>query len=101
MKKKVTEIFQSGMGYKAFSKALGLQRTSVRDTIHKGGETWKSGEPYHEWLADQNYIKSAFTTHPRGQKRPHNIQRTAGLKETWQKWPAWQSSKTKTTAEQK
>ncbi len=56
MRKKVIEIYQSGKGYKAISKALGLQRTTVRAIIHK-------------W---QNYPKSAATTHPRGHKRPHN-----------------------------
>uniref|UniRef100_A0A9J8AA81 Transposase n=1 Tax=Cyprinus carpio carpio TaxID=630221 RepID=A0A9J8AA81_CYPCA len=35
MRKKVIEIFQSGKGYKAISKALGLQRTTVRTIIHK------------------------------------------------------------------
>ncbi len=40
MRKKVIEIYQSGKGYKAISKALGLQRTTVRDIIHKW---WKHG----------------------------------------------------------
>ncbi|KAK3551569.1 hypothetical protein QTP70_019797 [Hemibagrus guttatus] len=41
-------------------------------------KTWNSGEPSQEWPADQNYPKSAATTHPGGHKRPHNnIQRTA------------------------
>uniref|UniRef100_A0AAY4B9U9 Transposase n=1 Tax=Denticeps clupeoides TaxID=299321 RepID=A0AAY4B9U9_9TELE len=35
MRTKVIEIYQSGKGYKAISKALGLQRTTVRDIIHK------------------------------------------------------------------
>ncbi len=35
-------------------------------------KTWNSGEPSQEWPADQNYPKSAATTHPRGHKRPHN-----------------------------
>ena len=35
MRKKVIEIYQSGKGYKAISKALGLQRTTVRAIIHK------------------------------------------------------------------
>ncbi len=35
MRKKVIEIYQSGKGYKAISKALGLQRTTVRAFIHK------------------------------------------------------------------
>ncbi|KAI3354711.1 hypothetical protein L3Q82_019199 [Scortum barcoo] len=29
-------------------------------------------KPSQEWPADQNYPKSAATTHPRGHKRPHN-----------------------------
>ena len=28
-------------------------------------KTWDSGEPSQEWLADQNYPKSAATTHPK------------------------------------
>ncbi|KAK3552156.1 hypothetical protein QTP86_003113 [Hemibagrus guttatus] len=35
-------------------------------------KTWNSGEPSQEWPADQNYPKSAGTTHPGGHKRPHN-----------------------------
>ncbi|KAI5105759.1 hypothetical protein C0J45_3456 [Silurus meridionalis] len=37
MRKKVMEIYQSGKGYKAISKALGLQRSTVREIIH----TWQ------------------------------------------------------------
>ncbi len=72
MRKEVIEIYQSGKGYKAISKALGLQRTTVRAIIHKWQKTWNSGEPSQEWPANQNYPKSAATTHPRGHKRPHN-----------------------------
>ncbi len=50
---------------------MGLQRTTVRAIIHKWRKTWNSGEPSQEWPADQNYPKSAATTHPRGpQKTP-------------------------------
>ncbi|KAI4876002.1 hypothetical protein NFI96_003517 [Prochilodus magdalenae] len=35
-RKKVIEIYQSGKGYKAISKVLGFQRTTVRAIIHKG-----------------------------------------------------------------
>ncbi|KAK3538569.1 hypothetical protein QTP86_006655 [Hemibagrus guttatus] len=35
MRKKVIEIYQSGKGYKAVSKALGLPRTTVRAIIYK------------------------------------------------------------------
>ncbi|XP_069033058.1 zinc finger MYM-type protein 4-like isoform X1 [Embiotoca jacksoni] len=37
MREKVVEIYQSGKGYRAISKALGLKRTTVRTIIHK----WK------------------------------------------------------------
>ncbi len=33
-------------------------------------KTWNSGEPSQEWPADQNYPKSAATTHSRGHKDP-------------------------------
>ncbi|KAK3529947.1 hypothetical protein QTP86_009330 [Hemibagrus guttatus] len=35
MRKKVIEIYQSGKGYEAISKALGLPRTTVRAIIYK------------------------------------------------------------------
>uniref|UniRef100_A0A8C4S8W6 Transposase Tc1-like domain-containing protein n=1 Tax=Erpetoichthys calabaricus TaxID=27687 RepID=A0A8C4S8W6_ERPCA len=35
MRTEVIEIYQSGKGYKVISKALGLQRTTVRAIIHK------------------------------------------------------------------
>ncbi|KAK3506739.1 hypothetical protein QTP70_021775 [Hemibagrus guttatus] len=35
MRKKVIELYQSGKGYKAISKALGLPRTTVKAIIHK------------------------------------------------------------------
>ncbi|KAI3353726.1 hypothetical protein L3Q82_004841 [Scortum barcoo] len=35
LRKKVIEIHQSGKGYKAISKAVGIQRTTVRAIIHK------------------------------------------------------------------
>ncbi len=35
MKNKIVDMYQSGKGYKAISKALGLQRTTVRAIIHK------------------------------------------------------------------
>ncbi|KAK3530806.1 hypothetical protein QTP70_002837 [Hemibagrus guttatus] len=38
MRKKVIEIYQSGKGYKAISKALGLPRTTVRAIIYKWGK---------------------------------------------------------------
>ncbi len=35
MRNKVIDIYQSGKGYKAISKALGLQQTTVRASIRK------------------------------------------------------------------
>ncbi|KAF7644129.1 hypothetical protein LDENG_00227370, partial [Lucifuga dentata] len=35
MRNEVIDIYQSGKGYKAISKALRLQRTTVRAIIHK------------------------------------------------------------------
>ncbi len=35
MRNKIVDIYQSGKGYKAISKALGLQRTTVSAIIHK------------------------------------------------------------------
>ncbi len=35
MRNKTVDIYQSGKGYKAISKALGLQRTTVKAIIHK------------------------------------------------------------------
>ncbi len=34
MRNKIVDMYQSGKGYKAISKALGLQRTTVRAIIH-------------------------------------------------------------------
>lgn len=71
MRKKVFEIYQSGKGYKAISKALGLQRTTLRESKRPlMKETWESGEPSQERPANQNYPTSAVTPNPRGQKRP-------------------------------
>ncbi len=35
MRNKTVDMYQFGKGYKAISKALGLQRTTVRAIIHK------------------------------------------------------------------
>ena len=35
MRNKIVDMYQSGKGYKAISKALGLQQTTVRAIIHK------------------------------------------------------------------
>ncbi|KAK3505940.1 hypothetical protein QTP70_003610 [Hemibagrus guttatus] len=77
--KKVIEIYQSGKGYKAISKALGLPRTTVRAIIYK----WRK----HGTV--ENLPRSGRQTKitPRAQrqliqevtKAHNNIQRTAGL----------------------
>ncbi len=70
MRNKIVDMYQSGKGYKAISKALGLEPWS--EPLSTNGETWNSGEPSQEWLAYQNYSKSAMTTHPGGHKRMQN-----------------------------
>ncbi len=40
MRNKIVDMYQSGKGYKAISKALGLQRTTVRAIIHKWRKQW-------------------------------------------------------------
>ncbi len=35
MRNKIVDMYQSGKGYKAISKALGLQQNTVRAIIHK------------------------------------------------------------------
>ncbi len=75
MRNKIVDMYQSGKGYKAISKALGLQGTTVRAIIHKWRKLVtvvnlpRSGEPSLEY---QNYSKSAMTTHPGGHKRTQN-----------------------------
>ncbi len=68
MRNKIVDLYQSGKGYKAMSKALGLQRTTVRAIYPQMEKTWNSGEPSQEWPAYQIYSKSATTTHPGGHK---------------------------------
>ncbi|KAK3557302.1 hypothetical protein QTP70_026615 [Hemibagrus guttatus] len=87
MKKKVIEIYQSGKGYKAISKALGLPRTTVRAIIYK----WRK----HGTV--ENLPRSGRPTKITPRVQRQLIQE----KETGQKWFAWLSSKTKTAAEQK
>ncbi len=45
MRNKIVDVYQSGKGYKAISKALVLQRTMVRGIIHKWRKLGNSGEP--------------------------------------------------------
>ncbi len=72
-------MYQSGKGYEAISKALWLLWDG-QSHYPQMEKTWNNGEPSQEWLAYQNYSKSATTTHPGGHKRAqNNIKRTAGL----------------------
>ncbi len=68
MKNKTVDMYQSGKGYKAISKVVGLQRTTVRAIIHKwrklGTEVNlpRSGRPTKitpraQWLLIQEVIK--------------------------------------------
>lgn len=43
------EVYQSGKCWKAFSKALGLQKTIVGAFYLQMEETWNSGEPSQQW----------------------------------------------------
>ncbi len=40
MRNKIVAMYQSGKSYKATTKALGLQRTTVRAIIHKERKWW-------------------------------------------------------------
>ncbi len=64
MRNKIVDMYQSGKGYKAMSKALGHYPQMEK--------TCNRGEPSQEWLAYQNYSKSTMTTHPGGHKRNQN-----------------------------
>ncbi len=116
MRKKVIEIYQSGKGYKAISKALGLQRTTVRAIIHK----WRKhgtvvNLPRSGWPTKitpraqrrliQEVTKDPTTTSKELQASLASIKVSVHdstiRKRLGKKWPAWQSSKTKTAAEQK
>ncbi len=73
MRKKVVDMYQSGKGYKAISRALGLQRTTVRAIIHKWRKLVtvvnlpRSGRPTKitpraQWRLIQEVIKEPRTT---------------------------------------
>ncbi|KAI3368140.1 hypothetical protein L3Q82_007872 [Scortum barcoo] len=68
MRKKVIEIYQSGKGYKAISKAANHNESHYSQMV----KTWSSGEPSQEWPADQNYPKerSSDDSSKRSQKTP-------------------------------
>ncbi len=73
MRNKIVDMYQSGEGYKAISKALGLQRTMVRAIIHKWRKLGtvvnlpRSGRPTKitpraQWRLIQEIIKEPRTT---------------------------------------
>ncbi|KAK3511509.1 hypothetical protein QTP70_008993 [Hemibagrus guttatus] len=114
VRKKVIEIYQSGKGYKAISKALGLLRTTVRAIIYK----WRKhgtveNLPRSGWPTKitpraqrqliQEVTKDPTTTSKELQASLASVKVSVHdhKKDTGQKWFAWQSSKTKTAAEQK
>ncbi len=72
MRNKIVDMYQSGKGYKAIFKALGLQWTTVRAIIHKWRKLGtvvnlpRSGRP------TKITPKSTMTTHPGGHKRTQN-----------------------------
>ena len=109
-RKKVIEIFQSGKGYKAISKALGLQLITVRAIIHK----WqKHGTMENLPRSDrpikitprarqrliQGVTKDPTTTSKELQASLASVKVSVHdstiRKETGKKWSAWQSSRRK------
>ncbi len=73
MRNKIADMYQSGKGYRAISKALGLQRTTVRAIIHKCRKLVtvvnlpRSGRPTKitpraQWRLVQEVIKEPKTT---------------------------------------
>ncbi|KAK3510411.1 hypothetical protein QTP70_005904 [Hemibagrus guttatus] len=70
MRKKVIEIYQSGKGYKAISKALGLPRTTVRAIIYKWREHGtvenlpRSGRPTKITTRAQRQLIQEVTKYP-------------------------------------
>ncbi|KAK3556871.1 hypothetical protein QTP70_022374 [Hemibagrus guttatus] len=109
-------IYQSGKGYKATSKALGLPRTTVRAIIYKWRKHGtvenlpRSGRPTKitprvQRRLIQEVTKDPTTTSKELQASLASVKvsfhDSTIKKNTGQKWFAWQSSKTKTAAEQK
>ena len=109
MRNKVIDINQSEKVYKAISKALGHQRTTVTTIIHKwrkhgtvvnlprSGQPTKGTPRAHRQLI-QEVTKEAWTTSKALQA---SFEWFNNMKETVQKWHLWESSKAKTIADQK
>ncbi len=116
MRNKIVDMYQSGEGYKAISKALGLQRTSVRAIIHKWRKLGtvvnlpRSGRPTKitpraQWRLIQKVIKEPRTTSKELQASLASIKvsvhDSAIRKRLGKKRHPWESSKAKATADQK
>lgn len=69
--RKVTEFYQSGMGYKAVSKGVGLKKTGVRAVIHKGLHM-------DQWGPSQEDGRLKLPQRSRNSSSKRYIQRTAG-----------------------
>ncbi|KAK3506932.1 hypothetical protein QTP70_031222, partial [Hemibagrus guttatus] len=94
MRKKVIEIYQSGKGYKAISKALGLPRTTVRAIIYKWGKHGtvenlpRSGRPTKITPRAQRQLIQEATKDPQQHPkncRPHLPQLRSVSHYVWQK----------------
>ncbi len=94
-------MYQSGKAYKAISKALGLQRTTLRVIIHNGKhlkQWWlpRSGRPTYsprvQWRLIQEVIKEPRTTSKELQVSLASIQCSwfNNTKETGQKRHPWE-----------
>ncbi len=71
MRNKIVDMYQSGKGYKAISKASGLQRTTVRAIIHKWRKLGtvvnlpRSGRPTKITPRAQRWLKQEVIKEPR------------------------------------
>ncbi len=115
MRNKIVDMYQSAKGYKAISKSLGLQRTTVRAIIHKWRRLrtvvnlLRSGRPTKitprvQQRLIQEVIKEPRTTSKELQASLASIKvsvHDSTKKETGQKWHPWESSEAKATADQK
>ncbi len=116
MRNKIVDMYQSGKGYKAISKALGLQRTTVRAIIHKW---WKLGTvvnlprsgrptkiiPRAQWRLIQEVIKEPRTTSKELQASlaaiKVSVHDSTIRKRLGKNRHPWESSKAKAIADQK
>ncbi len=66
MRNKIIDMYKSGKGFKAISKALGLQRSMVRAIIHKWLKLGTALNLPRSSRPTKNYSKTAMMTHPGG-----------------------------------